>query len=70
MHKIIIEFPSDEQIEMFGMIETQEDTYTDFAIILTTLDDRQKLELCELYAIDIKRLDSEERVILSVCTEI
>ncbi len=70
MYIAISKKPSIEEIAVFNMKVSEEDTIIDYRIELDSLDQATKKVLCESYNIKAENIDSLTKVVLSYNHEI
>jgi hypothetical protein len=62
--------PSKEEIALFNMKVSEEDSIIDYRIELASLDQEAKKMLCEHYNLTPERIESQTKVIFSYTNEI
>lgn len=70
MYKIINSVPSKEQIENFKMHVSEEDAFINYKVDLGKLDDAQRKELIDTFALKANELEGKAYVTLSLATEV
>lgn len=70
MYIITSKKPSKEEIAMFNMKVSEEDSVIDYRIELTSFDEEVKKAFCEYYNLAPASIESKTRVIFSYTNEV